>query len=158
MRDASMGTRTSVVLAPTTVGDLVAGVGVTATPAGASAHAAARIRRAATALDLSDLTMNTWYTCVGPCASAIYGTGYGVARSGVTIVAYSGAWTSGAPSRTAVQSHRSTWRLRRRALRTAATQSTFRRRTRSAPQKTPNVSRVHGLFSITGGTAAEGAS
>jgi hypothetical protein len=49
---------------------LVAGVGLAAMPAGASAHTAAHVWHAATEVNLTDLTLNTSYTCVGPCAAA----------------------------------------------------------------------------------------
>ena len=63
-----------------TAAALAAGVVLADVPAGASPHAAAHVRRAATRLDLTDLTMNTWYTCVGPCAAATYFSAQGVAR------------------------------------------------------------------------------
>jgi len=93
MKNSSLGTRATLVLALITAGALVAGVGVAAMPAGASSRAAAHARHGATQLDLTDLTMNTWYTCVGPCASATYFSAYGVARSGDTTFGWSGTGT-----------------------------------------------------------------
>jgi hypothetical protein len=94
MSKNKIGTLGAWVVALITVGALATGVGVAATPAGASPHvAAAHVGHAASELDLTDLTMNAWYTCVGPCASATYFSDYAVARSGVMTFAWSGAGT-----------------------------------------------------------------
>jgi hypothetical protein len=87
MRRNKMGTPGALVVALTTA--MGAGVGLAAMPAGASPHAAAHVRHAASDVDLTDLTLNTSYDCVGPCAAATYFSGYGVARSGVTTYGWS---------------------------------------------------------------------
>jgi hypothetical protein len=97
VRKSKIGIRAALVVTLITAGALAAGVGVASIPAGASphapAHALAHLRAhagpAMTELDLTDLTLNTLYTCVGPCASATYFSGYGVARSGVTTYGWS---------------------------------------------------------------------
>jgi len=94
--NSKMGTRAALAVALVTAGALATGVGLAAMPAGASPHSAAHVRHTAGDVDLTDLTLNTSYTCVGPCAAATYFSGYGVARSGVTTYGWSesGAVTS----------------------------------------------------------------
>jgi hypothetical protein len=89
MRNSKMGTPVAAVVTLITAGAAAAGFGVAPTPVGASPHAAAHVRHAATGLDLADLTLTTAYNCVGPCAAATYFSGYGVARSGVATYGWS---------------------------------------------------------------------
>ena len=98
MRNTRMGTPAARVAALITAGALAAGVGAASASAGASPHARATTEvRAFAASPLTsstlDLTTNTWYTCVGPCATATYFTDYGVARSGLTVFGFSGTGT-----------------------------------------------------------------
>lgn len=93
MSKNKMGSPGARVMALVAAGTLATGLGPAAMPAGASPHPGAQAKHAATELDLTDLTMNTWYTCVGPCASATYFSGQGVARSGVTTFGWSEAGT-----------------------------------------------------------------
>ena len=94
MSKNKMGTPGARVVALITA--MAAGVGLAAMPAGALPHAAAHVRHAASDVVLTDLTLNTSYDCVGPCAAATFFSGYGLARSGVTTYRWSeaGAVTS----------------------------------------------------------------
>ena len=78
MSKNKMGTPGARVVALITA--MAAGVGLAAMPAGALPHAAAHVRHAASDVVLTDLTLNTSYDCVGPCAAATFCSGYGLAR------------------------------------------------------------------------------
>lgn len=158
MSNSKMGTSAARVVALVTAGALAAGVGVASPTAGASplARAATEVRadgapaRTSTKLDL---ILNTWYTCVGPCASATYCTDNGVARSGVTVFGYAGAGTVLNLLKDGCYAQTEHLALTQEngahngdAIFLTTTSDPF------CPTKNPNVSTEDGLFTITGGT------
>ncbi|HXW78771.1 MAG TPA: hypothetical protein VEJ84_04695 [Acidimicrobiales bacterium] len=91
--DSATRARAALAVALLATGAMATGAGLATTAAAAPSLAPAQLRHAATELDLTGLTMNTWYTCVGPCASATYFSAEGIARSGVTTLGWSEAGT-----------------------------------------------------------------
>jgi hypothetical protein len=157
--NSKMGTSAARVVALITAGALAAGAGFASTPAGASPHAraATEVRTdAAPALTSSnlDLALNTWYTCVGPCASATYYSDYGVARSGFTIFGYSGAGVVGSALKNGCTAASEHLALTEQAGPQIGDAIYFSSTFPFCPTKNPNVSTEHALFAITGGTGA----